>query len=63
MRNFDEFGDIAEDNPEYKDTSKYAAWGESCFLMTKELLDRETDSGDLNRPLHRTPYRPMKLGL
>ena len=39
LRDFDEFGDIAEDNPEHRDTPKYAAWGESCFLMTKERLD------------------------
>ncbi len=61
LRDFDEFGDIAEDNPKYRDTPKYAAWGESCFLMTKERLDREINSGDWNRLLHRTPYRPMKL--
>jgi hypothetical protein len=61
LRDFDEFGDIADDNPEYRDTPKYAAWSESCFLMTKERLDKEIELGDWNRFLYRTLYRPIKL--
>lgn len=62
MRPFDELGGIAEHDPNFADLPQYSHWGEDCFLMTEERLNREIEIGDCGRLLHRTPYRPMPRG-
>jgi len=59
LKDFDDLGDIAEEQPIYAGAQPYEHWGSICFLMTEQRLRQELLEGDPLRLLHRTPYRPM----